>query len=278
MRAQWLWKRLPMVVRGVVALVVGLAFLFPLYIAFVTSFDTAAHVFTVPPHLIPDFDWHNYVRMWHMADWLTYFGNTLFITVITVALALTTSILAAYGLSFIEFKGRNLVFLMILMVLMIPAEGLLIPNYVILHAMHLLNTRWAQILPYGGSVFGIFLLRQFFLSLPKSYQEAATMDGASHLRFLWSIALPQARPVVFTIGLFIFIGSWNAFQWPLIVTVSPAVQPIEVAVSTLMGAHSVDWRRLSAAGIMATTPLMLLFFLLQKHIIRGIRRDETMQP
>ena len=271
------WVRVPSLFRWLLALVVGLAFLFPLYIAFVTSFDTAAHVFTVPPHLIPDFDWGNYRRMWRMAHWLMYFGNTLLITVTTVLIALTTSVLAAYGLSFIEFKGRNTVFLLVLLVLMIPAEGLLIPNYVILHLLNLLNTRWAQILPYGGSVFGIFLLRQFFLSLPKDYKEAATIDGAGHLRLLWSIMVPLARPTLYTIGMYIFIGSWNSFQWPLIVTVSHNVQPIEVAVSRLTMAHSVDWRRLSAAGIMATMPLVALFLVLQRHIIRGIHRGEGIQ-
>lgn len=263
--------------RAVVAVAVGLAFLFPLYIAFVTSVDTAGHVFMFPPHLIPDFHWAPYVRVWHMGRWPMYYANTAFITFTTIAIALATSVLAGYALSFLQFKGRNVVFLLFLLVLMVPAEALLIPNYVILHELTLINTRWAQILPYGASVFGVFLLRQFFLSLPQSYWEAAKMDGASHLRFLWSVALPLAKPVLFTIGLFIFIGSWNSFQWPLIVTTSHNVQPVEVEVSRLMLAHSVAWRRLSAAGIMTTIPLVALFLVLQRHIIRGITRGEGLQ-
>lgn len=260
--------------RGVVALAVGLSFLFPLYIAGVTSVDTPADVFVFPPHLVPDFDFQPYTAMWHMAPWLMYFGNTAFITATTIAIALATSVLAAYALTFIEFKGRSALFMLVLFVLMVPAEALLIPNYVILHQMNLLNTRWAQILPYGGSVFGVFLLRQFFLSLPTSYWDAARIDGASHLRFLWSVALPLAKPVLFTIGLYIGIGSWNSFQWPLIVTVSHQVQPIEVAVQRLMSAHSVDWRRLSAAGIMATLPLVVIFLFVQGAIVRGLSRGE----
>ncbi len=263
--------------RAVLALAVALSFLFPLYIALVTSMDTPAHVFMFPPHLIPDFDFRPYVEMWYMGRWPMYFANTVFITGTTVAIALTTSILSAYALSFLEFRGRNAVFLLILLVMMVPAEALLIPNYVILHEMHLLNTRWAQILPYGGSVFGVFLLRQFFLSLPKSYWDAARIDGASHLRFLWSVALPLAKPVLFTIGLYIFIGSWNSFQWPLIVTTSHTVQPIEVEVQRLVSSQSVEWRRLSAAGIMATMPLVVLFLFVQKHIVRGLSRGEGIQ-
>ena len=264
-------------VRAVVALAVAIVFIAPLYIAFVTSLDTAAHVFVFPPHLIPDWNFSPYVRVWHMGRWMMYLGNTVFITSVTIAIALATTVLAAYALSFLKFRGREAVFILILVVLMIPGEALLIPNYVVLHLFNLLNTRWAQILPFGASAFGVFLLRQFFLSLPQSYWDAARVDGASHLRFLWSVALPLCRPVLATIALYIAIGSWNSFQWPLIVTVSHKVQPLEVEVSRLMLAHSVDWRRLSAAGIMTTMPLVLLFLLLQKQIIRGIRRGEGTQ-
>jgi multiple sugar transport system permease protein len=263
--------------RNLVALGAGLTFLFPLYIDWVTSMDTPRDLFTFPPHLLPDGDFHPYLRVWAMGRWPMYFANTLDITLMTILIALTTSVLAAYALSFLRFRGRETVFAVLLFALMIPFEALLIPNYVILHLMHLVNTRWAQILPFGGSIFGIFLLRQFFLSLPKSYWDAARMDGAGHLQFLWSVALPLARPVLYTVGLYIFIGTWNAFQWPLIITVSHNVQPIEVEVSRLILAHSTDWRRLSAAGIMVTAPLVVLFFFVQKYIIKGISRGDGIQ-
>jgi multiple sugar transport system permease protein len=263
--------------RALAALAVALSFLFPLYIALVTSMDRPAHVFVFPPHLVPDFDFHPYVEMWHMAPWLMYFRNTVLITGTTIVIALATSVLGAYALSFFEFRGRQALFMAALFVLMVPSEALLIPNYVILHEMNLLNTLWAQILPFGGSVFGVFLLRQFFLSLPTSYWDAARIDGASHLRFLWSIALPLAKPVLFTIGLYIGIGSWNSFQWPLIVTVSHNVQPIEVAIQRLMSQQSVEWRRLSAAGVMVTMPLVAVFLLVQKYIVQGLSRGEGLQ-
>ncbi len=193
--------RLRRQLQAFVALCVGLTFLLPLYVSLVTSLDTRAHVFTFPPHLSLDWQWGNYARAWHMFRWMMYFGNTLFIAGVTIALALTTSVLAAYALSFIEFRGREAVFVAILLVMMIPGEAQLIPNFVTLNLLHLLDTYWAQILPYGVSVFGIFLLRQFFLSLPKDYWEAARMDGCGHLRYLWSIALPLCRPVLFTISL-----------------------------------------------------------------------------
>ena len=263
--------------QAVFALCIGLSFLLPLYVSLVTSLDTRAHVFTFPPHLSLDWQWGNYSRAWHMFRWMMYFGNTLFIAGVTIALALTTSILAAYALSFIEFRGREVVFTAILLVMMIPGETQLIPNFVTLNLMHLLDTYWAQILPYGVSVFGIFLLRQFFLSLPKDYWEAARMDGCGHLRFLWSIALPLCRPILFTIALYIFIGSWNSLMWPLMVTQSHNVQPVEVALAHFLDNNSVDWRRLSAAAIFTTMPVIILFLLLQKHIIRGVSRGEGIQ-
>jgi len=262
--------------RAVVGLLVGLAFLFPLWIAVVTSLDTKADVFTYPPHLWLDWVWSNYVAMWHMDTWPLYFLNTVYISLASVGISLATSILAAYALSFLRFRGRDQIFVILLLVLMIPGEALLIPNYLILYHMHLLDTRLAQILPFGASVFGIFLLRQQFLSFPESYRDAALIDGCGHLRFLWYVALPQVMPTVFTIGLYNFIGSWNSFQWPLIVTVSHNVQPIEVAIMRLQTAHSVQWRRITAAGTMATMPLVVLFLFLQKHIVRGIARNEGM--
>jgi len=259
------------------ALLVGLLFLFPLYITLVTSLDRAADVFTFPPHLALDFDWHSYLRVWSMARWSRYFLNTLFITSTTVVLALLTSALAAYGLSHFHFRGRDFLFQLILVVLMIPGEALLIPNYVILHRLGLINTYWAQILPFGTSVYGIFLLRQVFLSLPREYWDAAQIDGAAPLTYFFRVLLPIARPTLITIGLYIFIGSWNSFQWPLIVTTSHHVQPIEVAVSRLVLRHSVDWRRLTAAGILTTLPLVILFLLTQRYILKGIQRGEGLQ-
>ncbi len=260
--------------RGIAALAVALLFLAPIYITLVTSLDTTKDVFQFPPHLTFDWQWGVYARAWAMFRWLMYLGNTVLIALTTIIVALATSVLAAYALSFIEFRGREVVFFLILLVMMIPSEAQLIPNFVILSWLHLLDTYAAQILPYGASVFGVFLLRQFFLTLPKEYWEAAHLEGAGHLRFLWSIAIPLCRPVLFTIALFIFIGSWNSLMWPLMVTQSHGVQPVEVALARFLNNNSVDWRRLSAASIFTTLPVIVLFFLLQKYIIRGISRGE----
>lgn len=262
------------VFRSVVAVALGLVFLLPIYVTLTTSLDTGADVFTVPPHLLLDFNWSVWAHTWAMFRWARYITNTVVIALSTIVIALSTAILAAYALSFLKFRGRDAVFALILLVLMIPNETFLIPNFVIMAKLHLVDTRIAQVLPYGATAFGMFLLRQFFLTLPRDYFEAARMDGSGHLRFLWSIALPLCRPALFTIALYIFIGTWNSLVWPLMVTQSPRVQPIEMALATYLTSNSSDWQGLSAAAMFATIPVIILFLVFQRHIIRGISRGE----
>ncbi|WP_157071265.1 carbohydrate ABC transporter permease [Alicyclobacillus acidiphilus] len=267
-------RRIRRLLRGVIALAIGLVFLLPIYITLTTSLDTPAHVFTYPPHFLLDFNWSVWVQTWKENDWLLYILNTVVIAVGTIAIAIVTTVLAAYALSFIPFRGQAVVFSLILLVLMIPSETFLIPNFVTMAKLHLVDTRLAQILPYGATAFGIFLLRQFFLSLPRDYWEAARMDGCGHLRFLWSIAVPLCRPVLFVIVLDIFIGCWNSLLWPLMVTNSPKSQPIEAALAQYLTQNSSDWQGLSAAAMFATIPMIILYIIFQRHIVRGISRGE----
>lgn len=150
-----------------------------------------------------------------------------------------------------------------------PQTVLLIPDYIVLRDIHWLNTYWAQIVPWGASVFGIFLLRQFFLSFPRELMDAADLDGASRWRFLWQIALPMARPVLITIGLYAFLGSWDSFLWPYIMTSSPSVQPIEVGLANFLGTNGMDWTGLSASVVFTTLPVMVLFLVAQKQFLSG---------
>lgn len=266
--------RVSRVLQGVVALLVGLLFIVPIYITLTTSLDTPAHVFVYPPHFLLDFNWQVWVHTWQGNDWLRYTVNTVVVAVGTIAVALVTTVSAAYALSILRFPGQAVVFSLILLVLMIPKETFLIPNFVTMARLHLIDTRLAQILPYGTTAFGIFLLRQFLLSLPRDYWEAALLDGCGHLRYLWFIAVPLCRPVLFVIMLDIFIGSWNSLLWPLMVTTSPRAQPIEAALAQYLTQNSSDWQGLSAAAMFATLPMVLLYVLFQRQIIRGISRGD----
>jgi multiple sugar transport system permease protein len=262
-------KRRRRVRSGLLALAIGLLFAFPFYWVIVTSLSSTSRVYQFPPNFLPGGAVGNYSRAWGEATWVRFFLNTVFIAGVTVALVLLTSLLAGFALGVTRFRGRELVFFGVLSILMIPKVVLLIPDYVVLSSLHWLNTYWAQIVPWGASVFGIFLLRQFFRSLPPELIEAAELDGATQLGFLRTIAAPLARPALITIGLYIFIGSWNSFLWPFIMTSSPRVQPIEVGLSTFFGTNGTDWTGLSAAVVFTTLPIVIVFLFAQRRLVEG---------
>lgn len=254
-------------------LVLGVAVIvaiFPFYWMVVTSLARPAAVFQFPPRLIPQWQFSNYVQAWEMAPWARFFLNTLFIATTTTALVLFTSFLAGYSFGSLRFRGKAVVFTLTLSILMIPSEVLLIPNYIILKDLHWLNTYQAQIIPWGASVFGIFLLRQFFLSLPVEFYEAAQLDGCTRSAFLRRIALPLARAPMATLALYIFLGSWNSFLWPLIVTQSAAIQPIQVGLASFLNTYGTNWTLLSAAAVYTTFPVMILFLFAQKQFVEGV--------
>ena len=262
-------KRLGRFRTGILALAIGVVFAFPFYWVIVTSLSHTNRVYQFPPDFLPSTVTGNYSRAWGEATWVRFFVNTLFIAGATVALVLLTSLLAGFALGVTRFKGRDLVLFAVLSILMIPKVVLLIPDYVVLSRLHWLNTYWAQIVPWGASVFGIFLLRQFFQSLPQEIVEAAELDGATQMQFLRTIAAPLARPALITIGLYVFIASWNSFLWPFIMTSSPKEQPIEVGLSTFYGTNGTDWTGLSAAVVFTTLPVMVVFMIAQRRLVEG---------
>ena len=262
-------KRLRRFRTAFLALAIGVVFAFPFYWVVVTSLSSTNRVYQFPPRFLPGTVTGNYSRAWGEATWVRFFVNTLFIAGATVALVLLTSLLAGFALGVTRFKGRDLVLFAVLSILMIPKVVLLIPDYVVLSKLHWLNTYQAQIVPWGASVFGIFLLRQFFQSLPQEIVEAAELDGATQMQFLRTIAAPLARPALITIGLYVFIASWNSFLWPFIMTSSPKVQPIEVGLSTFYGTNGTDWTGLSAAVVFTTLPIMIVFMIAQRRLVEG---------
>jgi multiple sugar transport system permease protein len=257
------------VLRRVVAVVVGLAFLGPFWWVLVTSLARTSDVYKFPPSLLPHWHWANYARAWAAAPWVRLFGNTVLIALCTVVLAVVTSVLAGYAFGVLRFRGRTALFTVVLAVMMVPQTVLLIPDYVIAQTIDWLDTYWIQIIPFGGSVFGIFLVRQFFAGLPPELFDAAELDGAGKLRTLWSIGVPLVRPAVIIVALNVFMGSWNAFVWPFIMTSSSSVQPVEVGLATFYGAEGTDWTGLSAAVTFTTLPVLAIFLALQRHFVTG---------
>lgn len=249
----------------------GIVFAFPFYWMFVTSVEPLSRLSDIPPNLLPLWDWQNYADAWNAAPWGRYFLNTVFIASAATILAIFTSLFAGYAFASLRFPGKPFLFLAILMVLVIPDEVILIPQYIILADLNWLNTYQAEIVPFGASAFGIFLLRQFFLSLPGELWDAAQIDGCSRTRFLLRVAGPLATPALVTVGLYTFLGMWNQFLYPLVVAgLNPDVQPLQVGLSVFMGENSIQWSQLAAASVFTTLPILVIFLVVQRQIIEGV--------
>jgi multiple sugar transport system permease protein len=261
----------------VILTVVLIIMIFPFYWMIVTSLSKPENLFRFPPKLTPDFNLKNYVVMWNNApeglSWWRYILNTLFVAFTTTALSLLNSALAGFAFAKLKFPGKSKIFMFILGIMMIPGELLLIPNYVTLSRLHWLNSFQALIIPFGASVFGIFLTRQAFRQIPNELWEAAQVDGCGIGRYFFSISMPIIKPTLLAFALFVFLGSWNAFMWPLIVNTDPKYMVLEVAMYSFIGIESgTEWAPLSAAATMATVPILIIFLIFQRQFIEGISR------
>lgn len=215
----------------------------------------------------------NYVNAWRAAPFGWYFFNSAFTAIVQVLVGIVVACLAAFALARIPFWGREFVFILVIGTLMIPGEVLLIPNYVTLARLDWINTYYALIVPFIASAFGIFLLRQFFSTLPQELFDAARIDGASWFTQLRLVALPLATPGLVTYGLFSFLGSWNALLWPLIVTNSERMRTIQVGLRYFVDEAGTDYGALMAASTLAVLPIIVGFFFVQKQFIQGIARS-----
>jgi len=236
-----------------------------------TSLKTKLGVFHIPPTLIPpDPQWHNYVNMLKAVPYGRWFLNSVFIAVTQTALYLFVASLAGFTFARLRFPGRELIFTLYLATLMVPDEVTLIPKFILMKELHLIDTYAAVILPGVFNAYGVFLLRQFFMTLPESLEEAAVIDGASYFRIYSQIILPLAGPALATLGLFSFMGAWNDFMWPLIVLNSEHMKPLSVGLASFHGLYETHWPHLMAASTVALIPIIIVFVVAQKYFVRGI--------
>jgi multiple sugar transport system permease protein len=239
-----------------------------------TSLKASNEVLIMPPKWIPDkLMWENYKVALSSAPFKRYFINSVFVTTMITMGELITTILAAYAFSKIEFKGREILFSILLGTMMVPGEVLIIPNFVTLSQLGWIDTYKALIIPWCASVFAIFLLRQYFLGIPEELYKAAKIDGCCDFKFLWTIMVPLAKPAIITIALFKIINSWNAFMWPLIVTNSENMRTLPVALSAFSSEVGTEYHYLMAAAAMITLPMIIIYMILQKYIIEGVSKS-----
>ena len=247
--------------------------LFPFFWMVSTSFKTESEALRIPPQWVPErLQWQNYVLAWNAAPFGRYFFNSFFMSITTTLGEVFTTILAAYAFAKMKFFGKNKVFALLLATLMIPGQMLLLPNYVTIARLGWLDKYQALIIPWLVSVFGIFLLRQFFRGIPDELLDAAKIDGCSRFRFLFTVAVPLSRPAIFTVALFKFLGSWNSFTWVLIMTNSVNMRTVPVGLRVFSSEIGTAYEQLMAASVLAIIPVLVLFFFTQKQFIQGVAR------
>ncbi|MFP7285895.1 carbohydrate ABC transporter permease [Shouchella clausii] len=236
-----------------------------------TSLKTYLESMQIPPTIWPEtWRFDNFSRVFESADFLRYYANTIVVTVLRTGAQLFLCSMAAYAFARLNFPFKNTLFLLMLSVLMVPMQVILIPNYALLAQLGWIDTFYALIVPGMFSAFGVFLLRQFFMGIPKELDEAAIMDGCTHWGIYWRIILPNAKPALVALAIFTVLAAWNDFLWPLVMTNSADMRVLSVGIANFEGQYSTEYPLLMAAALMSTVPMLLMFLFLQKHLIAGI--------
>lgn len=253
-------------------LVPALLHLFPLVYLVCISLKVGPEVIAYPPRILPShLDLANYAAALRTAPLLRFLLNSLVVASAITALQVLTSLLAAFALARFEFHGRGAALAFILATMMVPGEVTIIPNYFTMARLGWLDSYRALIVPFAGSGFGVFLLYQFFRSIPKELEEAAALDGASRLRFLFQVAVPLSLPAVTAFGVYAFINAWNMYLWPLIVTQSTAMQTAQIGIGMFRSQNeSVSWGVIMAATAWLVAPALVVFAAAQRQFVRGV--------
>lgn len=249
-------------------LVIGL----PLYWMLIAAFKTPREIFTIPPTWLPvDPTLANFPEAWTAAPFGHFYVNSVLITVVSGGMKVLMAVLCGYAFAYLRFPGREVLFVAVLAALMIPDEITVLPNYLTVAELGWVDTYAGLLVPGFASAFGAFLMRQHFLALPREVLEAARVDGAGHLRMLWSVVLPMSRPVLVTLILLTAVGRWNEFMWPLIVTSSAEMRPLSVGIYFLFSQEGTTvWGVVMAGTLFVVLPVVLLFIWAQRHIVSGL--------
>jgi multiple sugar transport system permease protein len=251
---------------------IGILYFLPFFWLISTSFKELGQIFRLPPVWIPNpIRWQNYPEALSYFPFVRQLMNTLFVCLSSVVLALTSSVLVAYSFSRLRWPGRDICFLVMLSTMMLPYQVTMIPLFIIFRSLGWVNTFLPLILPNAfGAPFFIFMLRQFYLGLPKELDEAAIIDGCSPFGVLWHVILPLSKPALATIGLFQFLGSWNDFLGPLIYLNDPVKYTLSLGIQVFISTNGVQWSWMMAATTVLTVPVVILFFFTQRTFIQGI--------
>ncbi len=236
-----------------------------------TSLKEPKEIFTYPPVWIPThIAWENYPATVSAMPFGRFYFNSFVVATSVTLLQILTSSLAAFAFARLRFRGRNALFMAYLATLMIPFQVTMIPNFVLVRFLGWYDSYQALILPTAFSAFSTFLLRQYFLGIPMDLDEAARMDGASSWRIWWQIIMPLSGPAIAALAVFTFLASWNDFLWPLVITTSLEMRTLPVGISAFQGQYNVQWHLLMAGSVIAMLPVLVIYVIGQKWVVRGI--------
>jgi multiple sugar transport system permease protein len=252
-------------------IVVGLGFIFPFVWMLATSLKSTDEVFSTGASFLGSrLAWSNYSTAWTVIPFARIIVNSFVVAIGGSLLTTTVSLLSAYAFARLRFRYRDRLFLLFLGTLVLPHEVLVIPLYIMMNKLGLVNSLFALIVPFAFGAFGAFLIRQFLLTLPMEYEEAARIDGAGSFRILWSIILPLVQAPLAVVGVFSFIDYWGSFLWPLIVINDNTQATIPLGLSMFSGERGTDWGPLMAASTLAVLPSLIIVIALQKQLIKGV--------
>jgi multiple sugar transport system permease protein len=270
------WRRHPNLQRGSVlvfgALVmIACATLLPYYWMVSSSLKTMENMFSVPLQWIPDpVNWMSYVHAWRAQDFTRYFLNSGVVAIAITIGNLILCSLAGYSLTKFRYRGRGLSFILILSTMMLPLEVTMVPLFLIVKQFDWLNSYQGLIVPFMVDGFGVFLMRQYMLSIPNDLIDSARIDGASELRIFWTIVMPLCKPALVALAVFTFREAWDMYIWPLIIITKDSLRTLPLGISLFMSSYGTSWDQLMAIAVLGTLPMILLFFFLQRAFIQGI--------
>lgn len=264
-------RRIPAIVLNIVLVAGAILVAAPLVWMFSASFMPAGEASAVPPRLIPSrITLENYRELFTRLALGRSFLNSIIVAFSATALSLLINSMAGYAFAKLRFPHRDHLFRMLIAGLAIPSQVSMLPLFLLMKYLGLVNTYWGVIIPSMASIFGIFLVRQYMMSIPDELLDAARVDGASEFRIYWSVVLPLARPVLATLAIFTFMGTWNDFMWPLIILNDARRYTLPVAIANLSGEHVQDIELMMASAVLTLLPVLVLFVALQRQYIAGI--------
>ena len=245
--------------------------LFPMLWMISASVMPTGEASQYPPHLLPSrITFSHYAELFTRLNLGRYLFNSTLIAVVVTAVSLVVNSMAGYAFAKLRFRGRDRTFRMLSLGLVLPVQVAMLPLFLLMKNLHLINTSWGVIIPGMASIFGIFLIRQYALSIPDDMLDAARIDGASELRIYWSVVVPGILPILATLAIWTFLAMWNDFMWPLIVLSDEAHYTLPVALANLSGEHVQDTELMMAGSVLTVIPVLAVFLFLQRYYIQGV--------